>query len=118
MANTSRLYHTLFEVLCQHENWPDRRHIKTLAWMMVGVILSGCVNLSEWAVWVESRAEQAHSTERRFSRWLHNGRLQVNELYGPLIQQALTDWGAETLYVALDTSVLWNRYCLIRLSLI
>jgi ABC-type phosphate/phosphonate transport system ATPase subunit len=28
-------------------------------------------------------------------------------LYGPLIQQALADWGEQRLYLALDTSLLW-----------
>ena len=37
---------------------------------------------------------------------------------GPLMQQALVEWGEQALYVALDTSMLWNTYCLIRLSVI
>jgi hypothetical protein len=38
--------------------------------------------------------------------------------YGPLIQQALQDWGTHTRYLALDTSMVWNQYCLIRLSVV
>lgn len=68
MENTPRLYDTLVAILCQHRNWLDVRHVKTLAWMMVGLLMSGSVNLSEWVPWVESRAEQAQSTERRFAR--------------------------------------------------
>ena len=118
MGNTPRLYDTLVGLLSQHRNWLDVRHMKTLAWMMVGLLMSDSIHLSEWAPWVESRAVQAQSTERRFARFLHNDRIEANALYGPLIRQALADWGAETLYLALDTSMLWNRYCLIRLSLI
>jgi len=33
-----------------------------------------------------------------------------------LIQQALQEWGKPTLYLALDTSMLWNQYCVIRLA--
>jgi hypothetical protein len=36
MENTPRLYDTLTGVLSQHRNWLDIRHLKTLAWMMVG----------------------------------------------------------------------------------
>jgi hypothetical protein len=36
----------------------------------------------------------------------------------PAIQNALSDWGEQKVYVALDTSMLWNTYCLIRLSVI
>ena len=30
----------------------------------------------------------------------------------------MREWGTHTLYLALDTSVLWNQYCLIRLSVV
>jgi hypothetical protein len=40
----------------------------------------------------------------------------VAPLYGPLIQQALREWGTPTGYWALDTSLLWNQYCVVRLS--
>jgi hypothetical protein len=71
-----------------------------------------------WVPFVQSRAQYAQSTQRRFRRWLGNRRIEVAPLYGPLIQQALQDWGRHTLYLALDTSMLWNQYCLIRLSVV
>jgi hypothetical protein len=49
---------------------------------------------------------------------LDNQRLCVHKLYGPLIQQALSEWGENVLYLALDTSMLWGTYCIIRLSLV
>jgi len=55
---------------------------------------------------------------RRFSRWLDNTRINPEPLYGPLIEQALVGWVGKRVYVALDTSMLWNTYCLIRLSVI
>ena len=55
---------------------------------------------------------------RRFARWLDNHRIDVHALYGPLMQQALTEWGSNLLYLALDTSTLWNTYCLVRISLV
>jgi Transposase DDE domain len=118
MENTPHLYNTLVHVLSQHAKWVDQRHLKTLAWMMVGLIHSGCISLSAWAPHVVSRAQYAQSTARRFRRWLDNDKIDVLSLYGPLIQQALVGWGAQAVYVALDTSMLWNTYCLIRLSVI
>jgi hypothetical protein len=56
MENTPRLYHTLVEVLSQPPNWLDRRHLKTLAWMTVGLIKSGLIPLTAWAPYVVSRA--------------------------------------------------------------
>jgi hypothetical protein len=118
MEDTPRLYDTLVRVLCKHGQWLDVRHMKTLAWMIAGLIQSERVNLTAWVPFVQGRAQYAQSTVRRFRRWLDNERIQVNALYGPLIAAALADWGQEKLYLALDTSMLWDRYCIIRLSVV
>jgi hypothetical protein len=118
MENTPRLYDTLVYVLSQHAKWVDQRHLKTLAWMMVGLLQAGWINLTAWAPYVGSRARYAQSTVRRFRRWLDNDKIDVEALYGPYIEHALAEWGAPALSVALDTSMLWNTYCLIRLSVI
>jgi hypothetical protein len=35
-----------------------------------------------------------------------------------LIQQALAEWGEQRLYLALDTSMLWGQYCIVRISIV
>ena len=118
MENTPYLCNTLVQVLGQHANWVDLRHLQTLAWMMVGLIHSGWINLTAWAPYVVSRAQYSQSTVRRFRRWLDNDKIEVFSLYGPLIQHALAQWGEHVLYLALDTSMLWNTYCMIRIAVI
>lgn len=118
MNESLYLYATITTVLSSHQNWLDVRHLKTLAWMMVGLLRSGKISLTEWSPYVKSRAIKAQSTVRRFSRWLENERIQEHKLYGPLIQQALTEWGDTKLYLALDTTKLWEKYCIIRISII
>lgn len=118
MENTPRLYCELVALLGQHGKWRDVRHLYTLLWMVVGLIQSGGVSLTAWVPFVSSRARYAQSTQRRFARWLQNARIEVHCLYAPLIQQAVAAWGSHTLYLALDTTMLWNRYCVIRISLI
>jgi len=88
----------------------------TLVWMVVGIIRSGKISLTAWIPYVESRAKYAQSIQRRFQRWLYNNRINVNSLYGPLIERALSEWGNHTLYLVLDTSRLLEDYCLIRIS--
>jgi hypothetical protein len=105
-------------VLSQHRNWLDRRHLKTLAWMIVGLLQSQVISLTAWPPYVQSRAVYAQSLVRRFDRWLHNPRIDVHGLYRPLMQQALAEWGTNVLYLALDTTLLWDAYCIVRLSLI
>lgn len=118
MKNTPDLYATLFQILGQHKHWLDIRHLHTLAWMIVGLIKSKTISLPEWAPFVDSRAKFAQSTVRRFSRWLNNERIQTYKLYGPIIQEVLSAWGSNTLYLALDTSMLWEQFCHIRISVI
>ena len=118
MENAPRLYDAVFSMLGQHRHWRDVRHLKTLCWMVVGLILSSQINLTDWLDYTQSRAMFAQSIQRRFSRWLNNTRIHERKLYAPLIRQALSQWKATRLILALDTSLLWNRYCLIRVSLI
>jgi Transposase DDE domain len=118
MENSPRLYSELVALCGQPGQWRDVRHLQTLVWMVVGLIQAECVKLTAWVPFVHGRAQYAQSTQRRFRRWLGNRRIEVAPLYGPLIQQALQEWGRQTLYLALDTSLLWNQYCLIRLSVV
>ena len=113
---TSRLYHQLYDLLSQSTQWADRRHLQTSIWMIIGMICSECISLPKWRVYVHTRAVLAQSHQRRFSRWLHNPRINVQRLYSPLIQKALTQWNASVITVIEDTSQLWGEYCLIRLS--
>src|SRR4249920_2554644 len=92
MENTSYLYDTLVRVLSQHANWLDLRHLKTLAWMMVGLIHSDSISLVAWTPFVISRAQYSQSTVRRFRRGLDNDKIEVQTLCGSLIEDALGGW--------------------------
>ena len=116
MEDFPRLYSELGTLCGQAGQWRDVRHLQTMAWMVVGLIQAGWITLTAWIPFVHGRARYAQSTQRRFRRWLGNRRIAVAPLYGPLIQQALQEWGKHTLYLALDTSMVWHQYCLIRLA--
>ena len=55
---------------------------------------------------------------RRFRRWLDHDTMAVWSLYGPLMPQALAEWGEQALAVAWATAMLWQTSCLIRLSVL
>jgi hypothetical protein len=86
--------------------------------MVVGLIQSGNISLTAWVPYGHSRAMLAQRTVRRLTRGLENDRIAVHTLDGPLIQQAMAEWGEQRVYLALDTSMLWNTYCVVRLSLV
>ena len=71
MIPRPQLYKTLSALLFL-SYWKDVRHKVTFLWMIYGLIQSKESNLSEWVPFVNSKAKKAQSTERRFSRWLHN----------------------------------------------
>lgn len=113
---TSRLYHQLQKLLGQSIPWADQRHCQTLIWMVIGLVCSECINLPKWTIYIRTRAVLAQSHQRRFSRWLHNPRINVQKLYSSLIAQALATWGHSKITLIEDTSQLGDKYCLIRLS--
>ena len=49
---------------------------------------------------------------------MSNARIRVAALYLPLVMVALQGWQSHRLYLALDTTVLWERYCMIHLSVV
>ena len=118
MESSTRLYDTIVLLLRQHKKWLDIRHLYTLAAMVVGLIQSETVHLTAWAPYVKSRAKYGQSVQRRFARWLNSPRIYVHSLYAPLIEKALQSFGEDTIYLALDTTVLWGKYCVIRLAVV
>lgn len=116
MSTSTPLYNQLLSLLSQYAQYRDFRHLKALAWMINALICSSKINLSEWESYVISRANQAQSIERRWHRFVHNSRIKVRSLYIPLVMAAISGWNEQRLYLALDTTVLWNRYCMIHLE--
>lgn len=118
MSGTTQLYTQLFSLLRQYSHPRDLRHLKALAWMVTAVVCSGQLNLPLWESYIVSRAKQAQSTERRWQRFLANRKIRPKSLYIPLILAAINRWKGARLYLALDTTVLWERYCMIHLSVV
>jgi hypothetical protein len=77
--------------------------------MVSALVCCGKLSLPEWEPYVSSCADKAQSVERRWHRFLDNARIHVEALYVPLVLAALSGWQHQRLYLALDTTVLWNR---------
>lgn len=114
MTPTSQLYDALAAFLSQREHqWRDERHLKTLCWMVIGIISSQNLHLNGFGVYISSRAQFAQSHQRRFRRWLSNRRIDVRCLHQLLMRQALAEWGKQRLYLSLDTTMVWNCFCIL-----
>lgn len=96
----------------------DIRRLKTFVWAMGGLCLTQTVRLDAWAEVTQSRAQDAASRVRRFSRWLHHRSISPSQWYQPVLQAALVGWPLEhRLSVALDTTAL-TPFVLIRACLV
>lgn len=114
---SARIYDMVIPILKQAP-WRDARHLSTVAWMVTGLLLSGQIGWSRWVVYVTSRARYAQSIERRFRCWLSNGRIDVNGLSAGLLKGVLPTGEGRRVYVALETTMRWNCFCVIQVALV
>ena len=104
--------------MSQPDDWLHLCHLKTCIWMIIALIHTGSVNLTKWSMYIPCRGRFAQSRQRRIQRWLNNPRINVHRIYKSLIKAALADWSESKIFLALDSSLFWDEYCLIRLSVI
>jgi hypothetical protein len=104
-------------IITSRVHFHDIRCLTTFAWAIVGVILERCVHLSRWS---NRRPGEvlAASKQRQFARWLANEKIKENVIYHTLAKKALASWAGEAIYVALDSSSLWNQFVIVRIALI
>ena len=120
MASPARIHAELIGFLRQHCPARDQRHLVLLAWMVAGLLLSETVCFDRWKTRLPMARCLAASWQRRCQRWLANSRIDVQALYGPLILWAIEHWQnpGHTLHLALDTTLLWNRFCVVVVSVV
>ena len=117
MSSNDALYNRLFEKLREFHSDQHLRRIKNWAWIVVGLIQSHSVHLSEIAQHIPSEA-QAPGRIAQVRRWLASKFITVTEFYQPLITQALQAWQGKDVFVILDgCSVNHDRLQFFRLSL-
>jgi len=119
-VSRTRLQSELLGFLRQHCSVADLRHLALLAWMVTGLLLSQTVCFDRWKTVLPMGYCLAASWQRRCQRWLSNARIDVETLYGSLIHWALQHWqdSGQALHLALDTTMLWNRYCVVVVSIV
>ena len=83
---------------------------------MAGLLLSETICFDCW----KTRLPLAHCLAYSCQRWLSNRRIDVEALYRPFIVWAIQHWQNpdHSLHLALDTTMLWNRFCVVVLSVV
>ena len=118
MSKGQELYRSIMTFIWQAGvRLNDLRNTYTMVWAVVGLIVSGTVHLSIWSLYRPGKVK-ASSKERQFSRWLHNDKVKVDEIYRELASLAFVEWRGGKVELALDPTMLWNKYAVVRISVI
>jgi hypothetical protein len=120
VASLAQLHAELIGFLRQHCPVRDQRHLVLLAWMVAGLLLSETICFDRWKTRLPFAHCLASSWQRRCQRWLSNRRIDVEAIDGPLIVWAIQHWQNQghSLHLALDTTMLWNRFCVVVVSVV
>jgi hypothetical protein len=118
MSDSLTLYRTIIAmILNTRTHFHDIRCLVTFAWAIVGVLLEKSVHLSKWGVHRTGRAKAA-SQQRQFVRWLNNTKIEHATIYPKLVKTVCADWGGHKIYLALDSSSLWDEFVIVRIALV
>lgn len=118
MSNHNTIFYSIMKFIHRTGAFlPDIRLFKTFGWAVVGLIMSQKPHFSYWQIY-RTESSLASSKARQFSRWLHNDRIKPLEIYHQIIRAMLRQWIDQEIYLALDTSQLWNKFLIVRISLI
>jgi hypothetical protein len=115
--STPLLYRQLQTQLSQWIAPKDRRHLTVFCENVAAILQaqSGC--LSHWLSYLSHRSCHARSHLERLSYFVHNPKITSETFYVPLLTQFLQAWAGMAMTLTLDTSMLWNEYCLIEVCL-
>ena len=111
-------YLQLIQQFSQHIQPQDKRHLKVFSEIISAIVLSGSASLSHWLPFLSHRDCNARSHMARLSYFIHNDKITPDIFYQPLLKFFLQSWSGQPLTLALDTSMLWDQFCLIEVSLV
>ncbi|OUC12700.1 MAG: transposase [Alkalinema sp. CACIAM 70d] len=112
------LYRQLQDQLRQWVEPKDQRHLQGFAEMLAAILQSSSACMGQWIPYLSHRDCQARAHLERFSYFLHNRQIGAEQFYEPMLQQVLAAFAGESVLLTLDTSVLWDQFCLIAVCLV
>jgi hypothetical protein len=113
--------HLYLQLQTQLRQWikpKDQRHLQGFSEAVGAILQSKSACLSHWLPYLSHRNCKARSQMERLNYFVHNPHIIAETFYNPLLKHFLQSFVGESLEIALDTSVLWDEYCLIEVCLI
>ena len=114
---TPLLYRQLQDQLSQWVQPKDTRHLQGFAEIVAAILQSGEACLGRWIPYLSHRDCQARAHMGRLSYFLHNEQITAERYYEPMLHHLLSAFAGEAILLTLDTSMLWDQFCLIEVCL-
>jgi hypothetical protein len=115
---TPLLYRQLQDQLSQWVQPKDQRHLQGFAEIVAAILQSGEACLGRWIPYLSHRDCGARAHMSRLSYFLHNEQITSARYYEPMLRQALSAFACEAILLTLDTSMLWDQFCLIEVCFV
>ena len=115
--DTPLLYRQLQDQLSQWVQPKDQRHLQGFVEIVAAVLQSGEACLGRWIPDLSHRNCGARAHMGRLSYFLHNPQITAERYYEPILGHLLSTFAGEAMLLTLDTSMLWDQFCLIEVCL-
>lgn len=114
---TPLLYRQLLNQLSRWVLPQDRRHLQGVAEAVAAILQSQSAVLGKWIPYLTHRGCSARAHLERLAYLLRNDDISAERFYIPLLQAMLQGLEGTTVTLVLDTSMLWDQFCLIEVCL-
>lgn len=115
---TPHLYRQLEDQLSQWVKPKDQRHLRGVSEVVAAILQSGSACLSHWLPYLGHRNCQGRSHMARLEYLLNNPAVTSQDYFQQVMKVWLSGWKGMEVTLALDTSLFWNQYCLMEVSLV
>ena len=113
--------HLYLQLQTQLRQWikpKDKRHLQGFAEVVAAILQSQSGCLSHWLPYLSHRSCKARSQMERLNYFVHNPQITAETFYIPLLKHFLQAFAGTVLELTLDTSMLWDQFCLVEICLI
>ncbi len=118
IMQTPHLYTQLIDQLRQWITPQDQRHLQGVAEAVAAILQSGSACLNRWIPFLSHRDCTARSHLERLSYLTHNAAINAETFYLPLLHQFLQTFAGTDWLLTIDTSLLWDQFCLVEVCLV
>lgn len=115
---TPLLYRQLQDQLRQWVVPKDQRHLQGFAEIVAAMLQSQSACFGKWIPYLGHRDCQSRAHMERLSYFIHNDQISAERFYVPLLRHVLQGFTGESVLLTLDTSMLWDEFCLIEVCFV